>query len=97
MCASGLIQATNGDLYGTTYQGGANNLGTIFKITPAGVFTSLHSFDATEGATPYAGLIQATDGYLYGTTYQGAAKNVGTIFKITTAGVLTTPVQLQRD
>jgi uncharacterized repeat protein (TIGR03803 family) len=91
----GLMQATNGYLYGTTVEGGAsavggaNSYGTIFKITPAGVLTSLHSFDLTDGDQPYAGLIQASDGNLYGTTEAGGAYDFGTIFKITPAGVLT--------
>jgi uncharacterized repeat protein (TIGR03803 family) len=90
-----LVQATNGYLYGATYEGGANSYGTIFKITPGGVLTTLHSFDSTDGANASSGLIQATNGYLYGTTYQGGASSVcpdgcGTIFKITPAGVFTT-------
>ena len=65
-----LVQATNGDLYGTTY-GGTNIYGTIFKITPGGALTTLHRFDFTDGAYPEAGLVQATNGYLYGTTADG--------------------------
>jgi uncharacterized repeat protein (TIGR03803 family) len=48
-----LVQAINGDLYGTTQDGGANSAyGSIFKITPAGVLTTVHSFDSTDGANP---------------------------------------------
>ncbi len=66
---SGLLQATDGNLYGTTVSGGANGYGTIFKIDPSGSsFTVVHDFDAISGANPYAGLIQAADGQLYGTT-----------------------------
>jgi len=83
---SGLVQAANGDLYGTTNSGGAYNYGTIYKITPAGVFTVLYSFGSTDGANPVAGLLQATDGDLYGTTQNGGAYNYGTIYKITPAG-----------
>jgi uncharacterized repeat protein (TIGR03803 family) len=85
-----LIQATNGNLYGTTETAGANTKGTIFKITPSGTLTTLHSFDGTDGAYPYAGLIQAADGNFYGTTEQGGASNDGTIFKFTPGGTLTT-------
>jgi uncharacterized repeat protein (TIGR03803 family) len=90
-----LVQATNGDLYGATQEGGATNYGTIFKITPSGVLTTIHSFDLTDGATPVAGLVQATNGDLYGTTanggaYGGTTNFSGTIFKITPAGILTT-------
>jgi uncharacterized repeat protein (TIGR03803 family) len=92
---AGLVQAANGDLYGTTLRGGANNIcefgcGTIFKITPAGVLTTLHNFDLTDGAGPNALLVQATDGNLYGTTTGGGANNLGTSFKITLSGKLTT-------
>jgi uncharacterized repeat protein (TIGR03803 family) len=88
--ASGLIQATNGIIYGTTYGGGANNDGTVFKITPAGVLTTLHSFDSTDGANPLAGLVQAANGDFYGTTYIGGAYSEGTVFKMTPGGTLTT-------
>ena len=87
--SAGLIQATNGNFYGTTSEGGANDEGTVFEITPAGKLTRLHSFDGADGSSPYAGLIQATDGDFYGTTY-GGADNEGTVFKITSGGTLTT-------
>ena len=98
---AGLVQATDGNLYGTTYYGGANSsacggygCGTVFKITPGGKLTTLHSFcsqtNCTDGAEPYAGLVQGTDGNFYGTTVQGGALNDGTVFKISAAGTLTT-------
>jgi uncharacterized repeat protein (TIGR03803 family) len=86
---NGLIQATDGNLYGSTQIGGANGYGAIFKITPSGTFTSLHSFDSTDGAYPFAGLMQATDGNLYGTTSQGGTSGQGTIFKFNSAGLKT--------
>ncbi|MGC1372264.1 MAG: choice-of-anchor tandem repeat GloVer-containing protein [Candidatus Sulfotelmatobacter sp.] len=86
---AGLIQAANGNFYGTTSESGANDQGTVFEITPAGKLTRLHSFDGTDGSSPYAGLIQATDGDFYGTTY-GGADNEGTVFKITSGGTVTT-------
>ena len=80
---AGLIQATDTNFYGTTSFGGANSFyGTIFSITPAGVFTTLHSFDATDGANPSAGLIQSTTGTLYGTTTQGGTSSIGTFFSL---------------
>ena len=89
-----LVQATNGGLYGTTYGGGANLSGAIFKVTPAGALTTVYSFcsqtNCTDGSLPRGGLIQDSNGNLYGTTLGGGANNRGTIFKITTAGVLTT-------
>ncbi len=92
--AGGLVQANNGDLYGTTAYGGANLDGTVFKITPTGTFTTLYSFcsesNCTDGKEPTAGLVQATNGDLYGTTAYGGANNGGTVFKITPSGTLTT-------
>ena len=87
---AGLVQATNGNLYGTTYHGGAYGDGTVFKITPGGTLTPLHSFDGADGANPQAGLVQGTDGNLYGTTDTGGAYGDGTLFKITTGGTLST-------
>ena len=102
---SGLVQSTNGDLYGTTQIGGANYRaggpvgGTIFKITPSGTFTTLYNFCAqtgcADGENVEAGLVQATNGYLYGVTAYGGsnancAQGCGTLFKITDSGALTT-------
>jgi uncharacterized repeat protein (TIGR03803 family) len=96
---AGLIQASNGDFYGTTSSAGANCSypcgGTIFKITPSGTLTTLHSFcsqpGCTDGGAPFAGLVQAADGDLYGTTSEGGADGQdGTVFKITPSGTLTT-------
>jgi len=71
-----LVQATDGNFYGTTFAGGANGnctegCGTVFKITPAGMLTTLHNFGGTDGYWPSAGLVQATDENFYGTTYAG--------------------------
>jgi uncharacterized repeat protein (TIGR03803 family) len=85
-----LVQAINGAFYGTTYSGGANGNGTVFKITPSGTLTTLHSFDGTDGWEPAAALVQATNGNLYGTTQLGGANNDGAVFKITPSGTLTT-------
>jgi len=91
---AGLVQATNGNLYGTTWGGGTNGRGTLFKITPSDTLTTLYSFCSqsccTDGENPYAGLVQATNGNLYGTTYGGGANGGGTIFKVTESGMLTT-------
>jgi uncharacterized repeat protein (TIGR03803 family) len=98
VCADGqspvgwLVQSTGGDFYGTALAGGAYNLGTIFKITPGGQLTTLHSFcaqiDCPDGSLP-AGLVQAANGDLYGTTISGGHQ-YGTLFKITPQGTLTT-------
>jgi uncharacterized repeat protein (TIGR03803 family) len=87
----GVVQASDGNFYGTTYQGGFHNRGTVFRITPGGTLTTLHSFGGINGANPPAALVQGVDGDLYGTTYEDGAKgNYGTIFKITLSGKLTT-------
>ena len=92
---AGLLLATDGNFYGTTFSGGPNDGGTIFKMTPGGVVTTLYAFcsqgpdECTDGLQPYAGLIQATDGNLYGTTTGGGAFNHGTAFQITSSGKLT--------
>jgi uncharacterized repeat protein (TIGR03803 family) len=87
---AGLVQASNGNFYGATFEGGVNGYGTIFTITPGGALTTLYSFDDTDGAFPYSGLVQATDGNLYGTTSAGGANGNGTVFQITLGGTLTT-------
>ena len=88
--AAGLVQANDGNLYGTTEGGGTNLDGAIFRITTNGVLTPLYSFtDGHDGGTPAAGLVQANDGNLYGTTYDGGTNGYGDVFRITTNGVLT--------
>jgi uncharacterized repeat protein (TIGR03803 family) len=83
-----LVQGADGDFYGTTYTGGANNLGTVFKISSTGVYKLLYSFAGvpTDGSLPIAGLTLGTDGNLYGTTGNGGTVNYGAIYEITSAG-----------
>jgi uncharacterized repeat protein (TIGR03803 family) len=84
-----LVQGTDGDLYGTTLDGGANGVGTIFKISTTGDFTLLYTFDGTHGAHPLAGLVQGYDGNFYGVTTRGGSSGAGLLFKITPGGTLT--------
>jgi uncharacterized repeat protein (TIGR03803 family) len=81
-----LIQASDGNFYGTNTSGGANGHGTIFKITPGGTLTTLYSFCAlsgcADGEIPSAGLVQHTNGILYGTTEYGGASGFGTVFSL---------------
>ena len=80
---AGLIGDAAGNLYGTTWVGGASGLGTVFKLDKNGNQTVLHSFaGGTDGASPYAGLILDTAGNLYGTTVYGGTSNRGTVFKL---------------
>jgi uncharacterized repeat protein (TIGR03803 family) len=94
---AGLIQDAAGNLYGTTFYGGANDAGTVFKVDSTGKETVLYSFcsfvgsDCMDGSYPIAGLIQDGAGNLYGTTAGGGANNAvygggGTVFKVGGAG-----------
>jgi uncharacterized repeat protein (TIGR03803 family) len=85
----GLIQGTDGALYGTTQQGGTSGLGTVFKINTDGTgYTTLRSFSNSggDGVLPDAGLVQGSDGALYGTTDQGGSNHRGTVFKLNPDG-----------
>lgn len=84
MPAAGLVLGKDGNFYGTAGYGGTGNVGTVFKITPAGVLTTLHNFDVTDGAYPGA-MIQAADGNLYGVTPYGGT-GFGTVFRISPSG-----------
>src|SRR6202042_1701998 len=88
---AGLIQGSDGNLYGTTYFGGANGNGTVFKVTPSGTETVLYSFagGSSDGANPEAGVIQGSDGNFYGTTLQGGASGLGIVFELTPGGTET--------
>ncbi len=82
--AGGLVEATDGNFYGTTLTGGANGKGTIFQITPTGQLSTLYNFcsqpNCPDGYEPLTTLLQATDGNFYGTTHGGN----GTVFKLST-------------
>ena len=84
-----LIQATDGNFYGTTGSGGISNNGAVFRISPAGTLSNLYLFAGPEGANPSAELVQGGDGNFYGTTYAGGTSNNGTVFQITPTGTLT--------
>ena len=84
---AGPVQDAAGNLYGTTSSGGANNLGTIYKIA-AGThtFSKLADMDSSSGGVPYSPLLVSKDGWLYGTATEGGAQGAGTIFRVSTAG-----------
>lgn len=86
-----LVQGNDGAFYGVTYQGGATNIGTVFKITSSGTYTLLHSFAGApnDGTYPRSGLILGSDGNFYGTTLNGGKANAGMIYRMTPAGQVT--------
>jgi uncharacterized repeat protein (TIGR03803 family) len=99
---AGLLLTSGGILYGTTAYGGdlsciaPYGCGTIFKITQQGVLTTIHTFESTDGATPWAGLVEV-GGVFYGTTLDGGevpcnsfTRGCGIVFKMTPGGALTT-------
>ena len=99
---AGLVQAVDGNFYGVTSGGGTAGMGTVFRMTPEGTVTTLHSFPgAPDGANPNTTLVQAIDGNLYGTTMGGASANAdlfgGTVFRVTLGGAVTTVHRFQES
>jgi uncharacterized repeat protein (TIGR03803 family) len=94
-----LMQDVNGGLYGTTFDGGSNDLGTVFRITPGGALTTLYSFgqfqdtngNVLDGEGPRAALVSGPNNslYLFGTTSGGGSQSAGTAYRVTTNGALT--------
>jgi len=82
---SGLVQGTDGNLYGATCGenggGAGGSYGTLFELTLDGTETTLHSFNGKDGSCPQ-GLMQATNGKFYGTTQSGGADGDGTVFRL---------------
>jgi uncharacterized repeat protein (TIGR03803 family) len=93
-----LVQGPDGAVYGTAVSNGYDPAirGALFKIDPAGTFTSLHRFSGPDGANPPSGLTLGTDGRLYGTTptggpdFSSSNRGFGTVFAVDTAGMFTT-------
>jgi uncharacterized repeat protein (TIGR03803 family) len=84
------VEGSDGNFYGMTSYGGANGAGAVFKITPGGAETVLHSFGTgTDGGYPYGSLMLGSDGNFYGMTGYGGANGVGAVFKITPGGAET--------
>jgi uncharacterized repeat protein (TIGR03803 family) len=84
---AGVVRDGKGNLYGTTYQGGAYGVGTVFKVSPTGEETVLQSLGGQAGAYPFfAGLVMDTKGNLYGTAYDGGDWGFGTVFEVTKKG-----------
>ncbi len=84
---AGPVEGNDGNYYGTTsLGGGSTGCGTVYKITPTGVLTTLYQFDSTHGCTSNAPLVLGTDGNFYGVTTYGGTHGVGVVFKISPAG-----------
>jgi len=87
---TGLALGSDGNFYGVTTAGGASGDGTVFKITPSGAFTLLHTFGGSDGAEPQGALVLGSDGNFYGTTTSGGNHDFGTLYRITSSGAFTT-------
>lgn len=88
---AGLAQGSDGNFYGTAYEGGLDSVGSVFKMAANGAVTSLYGFTGgDDGGYPYAGVIQGRDGSFYGTTQEYGANGFGTVFRLATNGTLAT-------
>ncbi len=85
-----LVQDAAGNFYGTTQGGGSYGYGSVYRVTAAGAFTTIYSFQGNDGSTPSGSLVIYTDGNLYGTAFDGGSFGFGTVFSLTPGGVLTT-------
>src|SRR5205807_1998373 len=84
----GVIQAVDGNFYGVCRSGGGQGHGVVFKLTPSGTYSILHSFTggSADGANPYSGIMQASNGFFYGGTTNGGSFGRGVIYKLGTDG-----------
>lgn len=90
--SAALVQASDGNFYGTTPSGGPGNMGTVYRMTPSGAVTILHTFAGPEGLDPLAPLLVGPDGNFYGTTALGGPglfNGNGVVFRITPTGAYT--------
>src|SRR5208282_429288 len=78
---------SDGNLYGASLQGVNASLGTLFRMTPSGVFTHLYAFGGgADGGNPLAALVPGSDGNLYGTASTGGTQDLGTVFSLSANG-----------
>jgi uncharacterized repeat protein (TIGR03803 family) len=86
---SGLLLASDGNLYGTASGGGAHGFGAVFRMNAQGVVSLAHAFlNGVDGSLPFAGLMQSSNGLIYGAASSGGAGGIGTLFKMSTTGVI---------
>jgi uncharacterized repeat protein (TIGR03803 family) len=84
---AGVIRDAAGNLFGTTYAGGAANAGVVFKVNTSGQQAVLYSFTGgTDGKNPWGGVVRDSSGNFYGTTYYGGAGGAGVVYKVDTTG-----------
>ncbi len=88
--AGGLMQASDGFIYGSARGGGAANAGVIYRLSLDGELSIVHEFNRSDGATPETRLVETADGFFWGTTRQGGIENGGTAFRMTRDGLITT-------
>jgi uncharacterized repeat protein (TIGR03803 family) len=84
-----LMQALDGNFYSTSYSGGTNDAGTVYRMSPAGAVTIIYNFDSTHGGWGYAPVVQDDEGNLYGAEAEGGKLDGGDVFKVTSRGKLT--------
>jgi uncharacterized repeat protein (TIGR03803 family) len=85
---AGVVLDSQGNIYGTTFSGGVNGAGTVFKVDSTGKETVLHSFNSgVDGFGPWGGVLRDKSGNLYGTTFFGGPSGAGALYKITPKGV----------
>jgi len=82
LAVSGLVQGTDGNLYGATYKGGTGDLGVLYQITTDGQYKLLYSFIDTVGSAPFAALVQHTNGKFYGNASIGGQSGAGAIYSL---------------
>ena len=94
---AGLLQTSDGSLYGTTFGGGKHKRGTFFQIATTGAWKTLHSFRGADGTNPSGNLALAANGTIYGTTYRGGAMDYGTVFQYATGAKVATLYAFRKE
>lgn len=80
--SGGLLKASDGNFYGTVFWGGASDKGWVYRLTPSGKLTEVHSFSGPDGAEGDGELVEGADGRLYGVTEAGGTTDSGVLFSI---------------